>query len=85
MESKGAFFIILSHNQIIFQNCEKFNNSLAFSPNYNLVPSSYKMRRVSRNLIFTPLVAQGAEVVGQPVACHQAVMEMWAFLELLSF
>ena len=43
------------------------------------------MWRVSRNLIFTPLVAQGAEVVGQPVACHQAaqwIMEMWAFLEL---
>ena len=43
------------------------------------------MWRVSQNLIFTPLVAQGAEVVGQPVACHQAaqwIMEMWAFLEL---
>ena len=82
---QGGFFIILSHNQIIFLNYEKFNNSLAFSPNYNLVPLSYKIRRVSRNLIFTPLVAQGAEVVGQPVAYQAAVMEMWAFLELLCF
>ena len=41
------------------------------------------MRRVSLDLIFTPLVAQGAEVVDSLACSHQAaVMEMGAFLEL---
>lgn len=48
---------------------------MTFSTNYHLVARSYKIRRVSRNLIFTLVVAQGAEVVGQPVACHHAIKQ----------
>ena len=82
MESKGAF---LSSSHTIRLSFKIMKSSTTLWHNYNLVPRSYKIRRVSRNLIFTPLVAQGAEVVGQPVAYQAAVMEMWAFLELLCF